>query len=78
MPKRSREAPKRVPRLPKGRPKPSKIVLKTCRFSDHIFDTHFVICLINFETPRTSKIVLPCARELNFQKIVLLAVDTDF
>ena len=75
--KRCPRGPERAPMLPKGRPKRRKIASKAYRFFHCIFATHFVYFLDDLVSPRTSKIVLPCARELNFQKIVILAIDTD-
>ena len=78
IPKRCPRGPERSPKLPKGRPKRRKVASQTYRFFI-VFSLHiFFYFLDDLASPRTSKIVLPCTRELNFQKIVLLAVNTDF
>ena len=91
-PKRLQEAPKgstrdpqevpkrpgKVPKAPKREAKTSKSRFPNVSLFHCIFATHFFYFLDDLASPRTSKIVLPCTRELNFQKIVLLAVNTDF
>ena len=74
----ARSGPRRPPGTPKRFQNQSEIASGAHRFLSCILHTNSCRVLNEIVTATKSKIVLPCRRELNFDKVVILAFNTDF